>query len=62
MENTVLLCGFFETFEKVFIEDDRWKTYLEGMAVTIAVSILAIILGVIIGLSVAVIKNIHMNR
>ncbi len=61
MENTVLLCGFFETFEKVFIEDDRWKTYLEGMAVTIAVSILAIILGVIIGLSVAVIKNIHMN-
>ncbi len=61
MNNTVLLSSFMDSFNKVFIEDDRWKSYLEGMAVTIAVSILAIIIGVAIGLTVAIVKNINLN-
>ena len=59
--NSNILCNIFDTFLKVFIEDDRWKLYLEGMGNTLFMSILAIIIGIIIGLTVAVIKNINRN-
>ena len=55
------MCNIVDTFLKVFIDDDRWKLYLEGMGNTLLMSILAIIIGIIIGLTVAVIKNINKN-
>ncbi|MDE6968004.1 MAG: amino acid ABC transporter permease [Clostridia bacterium] len=44
-----------------FIADDRWSSYLKGMANTLVISLLAVVIGIIIGLLIAVIKNIHTN-
>ena len=59
--SNIIMCNIVDTFLKVFIDDDRWKLYLEGMGNTLLMSILAIIIGIIIGLTVAVIKNINKN-
>lgn len=59
--SNIIMGNIIDTFLKVFIDDDRWKLYLEGMGNTLFMSVLAIIIGIIIGLTVAVIKNINKN-
>ena len=59
--NNILLCGFFKSFHKVFIEDNRWQLYLQGMANTLVMSLIAIFIGIFIGLLISIIKNIHIN-
>ena len=46
----------WEKIEAAFITGDRWKLYLEGLAVTMEVAVFAAILGVIIGTTVAFMK------
>ena len=59
--NTILLCNIIDDFKTVFLENNRWMTYLQGMANTIVMSLLAVCIGIVIGLMIAVVKNIHMN-
>lgn len=59
--NTILLCNIIDDFKKVFLENDRWMTYMQGMANTIVMSLLAVCIGIVIGLMIAIVKNIHLN-
>ncbi len=63
MSSTILICGksISELFYESLIAEDRWQLYLKGMANTLVMSLLAILIGVLIGLSIAVIKNVHIN-
>ncbi len=56
-----LLASFADTFNKVFIKDDRWKLYVEGLGNTLIISLIAVLIGVVIGLLIAVVKNINEN-
>lgn len=56
-----LLCGLLNDFKIVFLEENRWLSYLEGMANTIVMSLIAVCIGIVIGLLVAVVKNIYQN-
>ena len=46
-------------FHMAFIEGDRWKLYLQGLATTVEMTVIALILGVILGLVVAVVRTAH---
>ena len=59
--NISLMASFADTFNKVFIKDERWKLYLSGLGNTIVISLIAITIGVIIGLLIAVVKNVNIN-
>ncbi|MCI9594516.1 MAG: ABC transporter substrate-binding protein/permease [Lachnospiraceae bacterium] len=48
--------GFLGTLSFVFLEENRWKYYLNGLEVTIIVSFLSVLLGTVIGLFVALIR------
>lgn len=50
-----------DTFNRCFMEDDRYKLLIDGIGVTIKISILAIILGIIIGFLIAL-CNLSKNR
>ena len=45
--------GFWDTFEKCFIRDDRYMRLVKGLGVTLEVSLLAAIMGLIIGFLIA---------
>ncbi len=49
----------FVNFYMAFIEGERWKLYLKGLATTLEMTIFALILGVLLGLLVAVIRTAH---
>ena len=44
---------------RAFIEDERWKLFLQGLGVTLEMTVAALILGVILGLVVAVVRTAH---
>ena len=46
-------------FFQVFIYENRWKFFTDGLATTFIVTIGALILGVIIGMIVAIIRSTH---
>lgn len=46
-------------FYQVFIYENRWKFFTDGLATTFAVTIGALIIGVIIGMIVALIRTTH---
>ena len=46
-------------FHVAFIEGDRWKLYLQGVASTLELTVMALILGILLGLVVAVIRTAH---
>ena len=46
-------------FFQVFIYEDRWKFFTDGLATTFIVTIGALVLGVIIGMIVAIIRSSH---
>ena len=51
--------NLFYGFYKSFLDQNRWKLYLDGVLVTLEVTALALILGVILGVLVAVIRSAH---
>ncbi|MDY3919075.1 MAG: amino acid ABC transporter permease [Candidatus Limivivens sp.] len=48
--------GFLETLEFVFLEENRWMYYVNGVKVTIIVAFLSGILGILLGLLAAIMK------
>ncbi len=46
-------------FYQVFIYENRWKFFTDGLATTFIVTIGALVLGVIIGMIVAIIRSTH---
>ncbi len=48
--------GFLGTLKFIFLEENRWKYYINGLEVTILVSLLSVLLGMVIGLFVALIR------
>ena len=61
ISNLTMLASFSEVFNKVFIKDNRWKLYVEGLENTLLISLLAVLIGVAIGLLISVVKNIYEN-
>ena len=49
----------FYGFYKAFLDQSRWKLYLDGVLVTLQVTALALVLGVILGVVVAVVRSAH---
>ena len=49
----------FVYFYQAYLENDRWKQYLEGVGTTLYVTALALLLGVILGIAVAVVRTAH---
>ena len=58
-EPTTLWQQFYVLFYQAFIENDRWRQYLNGVVTTLYVTVLALLLGVILGVIVAVIRTAH---
>ena len=48
--------GFIGTLKFIFVEDNRWKYYVNGLGTTLIVSLLSVLIGVILGLLVAIIR------
>lgn len=48
--------GFLGTLKFIFLEENRWKYYINGLEVTIIVSLLSVLFGTVIGLFVALIR------
>ena len=46
-------------FYQAFIEGDRWKQYLTGVATTLLVTALALMIGIILGVIVAMVRTSH---
>ena len=46
-------------FYQAFVQEGRWKMYLEGVGNTLKVAVLALILGVVLGLLVAMVRTFH---
>jgi polar amino acid transport system substrate-binding protein len=48
--------GFLETLRFIFLEENRYQFYLNGVRVTILVSLLSVLMGMLIGLFVALVR------
>ena len=48
--------GFIGTLKFIFVQDNRWKYYVNGLGTTLIVSLLSVLIGVILGLLVAIIR------
>ncbi len=46
--------GITESFSKTFLREDRWKLFVEGVAVTLLITLVAILLGTALGFAVYV--------
>lgn len=44
-------------FIQAFIEDGRWKNYLDGLGISLLLTIGALVLGVLIGVLIAVVRT-----
>ena len=42
-----------------FIEDDRWKYIVDGLAVTLQLTLAAVLIGIVLGFLVAIIRSTH---
>ena len=51
--------AIIEGFKTTFIEESRYKLFLEGIGNTILVALCATLVGVILGVLIAVVKTIH---
>ena len=45
--------------DAAFLEGDRWRLYLEGLATTLELTVVALVVGVVLGVLVAVIRTAH---
>ena len=50
---------FYVRFYQAFIENDRWRQYIDGVGTTLLVTALALLLGVILGVIVASVRTAH---
>lgn len=46
----------YRNSEVYFVQDNRWKYYVNGLGTTLIVSLLSVLIGVILGLLVAIIR------
>lgn len=53
------LQGSFVNFYMAFVEGERWKLYLKGLAVTLEMTVFALTIGILLGLVVAVVRTSH---
>ncbi len=55
--------GFWQSignrFYRTFIEENRWKMFLDGLSKTVQITIFAALLGVALGFLVAIIRSTH---
>ena len=49
----------WKRFSKAFLEQDRWKLYLEGLGNTIIIALVAALIGTLIGVVFAMVNYIH---
>ena len=49
----------FVKFYQAFLENDRWKLYLDGVGTTLLVTALALCIGIVLGVLVAIIRTAH---
>ncbi|WP_297212818.1 amino acid ABC transporter permease [uncultured Flavonifractor sp.] len=61
-----MIQGLIEWFDRLlprfytaFIEEDRWKLYLQGLENTLIMTVAALVIGVLLGLVVAVVRTSH---
>ena len=45
--------------DAAFLEGDRWRLYLQGLATTLELMVVALVVGVVLGVLVAVIRTAH---
>ena len=45
--------------ERAFLDNDRWKLYLQGLGVTLELTVVALVFGVLLGLVVATVRTAH---
>lgn len=50
---------FYVFFYQAFLENDRWRQYLNGVGTTLVVTFFALLLGVVLGVLVAVVRTAH---
>lgn len=50
---------FYFKFYQAFLENDRWKLYLNGIPTTLMVTALALLIGVVLGSVVALLRTAH---
>ena len=48
--------GFLGLLSFIFLQDNRWKFYINGLGITLIVSLLSVIVGILIGLVVALVR------
>ena len=53
------IANFVSKFYMAFLEGDRWKLYLKGLATTVELTVLALVLGMVLGVVVAVVRTAH---
>ena len=51
--------NFFRLFYQAFIEGERWRLYLRGLAVTLQLTVIALCIGIVLGVLVAVVRTAH---
>ncbi len=56
---SLLSLSFITQFRRAFIEQDRWKMYLEGLGNTLIIAIVAAIIGVTIGVLFAMVAYVN---
>ena len=47
--STSFIDGVIDSFNRTFIKEDRWKMFLSGVAITMAITVLSIIIGTALG-------------
>ena len=57
--NYILSASVFDKFSKAFLEQGRWKMYLEGLVNTLTIAILAAVIGTIIGVFFAMVNYLN---
>ena len=50
---------FYVKFYQAFLENDRWKQYLDGVGTTLLVTAMALGIGVVLGILVAMVRTAH---
>ena len=48
--------GFLGLLSFIFLQDNRWKFYINGLGITLLVSLMSVIVGILIGLVVALVR------
>ena len=60
--NEIMFDGITRAFERVMLQDDRWRFWLSGLQLTLIVTFFALLLGLALGLIIALIRVGYTNR